>query len=268
MIPTTINGRWDLLLPEHRAWREEWKTGWETERLASMYANLQPGDVVVDVGTEEGDISALLAQWVNGPQLGLVQDERGWDHTRELEGAYGGVILMEPNPKVWPNVKAIFQANDLPDPLGWWVGFASSQTKFGVQSEQHNGNDQPWPACADGELIGNHGFCNLSERPDIDEITLDDLCTAVGVVPNAITMDTEGSELRVLYGAERILAEHRPLVWVSVHPQFSVDMYGLTRDNLDHFMLQRGYRSELLAIDHEHHVVYHHPEGRQLVDWR
>lgn len=81
-------------------------------------------------------------------------------------------------------------------------------------------------------------------------------------------MDTEGSELRVLQGAERVLADQRPLVWVSVHPQFSIDMYGLTREDLLAFMRAHGYRCEQLAIDHEEHWLFWPKEGPTPKDWR
>ncbi len=277
MIPTTINGSWELLLPQHRAERPEWQTGWERERLASMHANLRPGDVVVDVGTEEGDISALLAQWVREAcclRCGHKDTTTDWaGECRSCTGQVtfgGGVILMEPNPKVWPNVQAIFDANQLPPPVGWWVGFAGHETELGTGPDHQNwnGHDDPWPSCTRGPIIGNHGFCNLWERPDMDKIRLDDLCYALGRIPDAITMDTEGSELRVIQGAERILTENHPLVWISIHPTFSVDMYGLTREDLLRMMQSFGYRAEWLATDHEEHWAFWHPEGRRLEDFR
>lgn len=251
MIDTLINDRWRLQLPAHRAARPEWVTGWEPERVASMFANLEPGMVVFDIGTEEGDISALLARWAN-------------------EWPAGGVVLIEPNPKAWPNTKAIWDANGLPDPLGWFCGFAASATEdgYGPDYEQRNWTGEVWPACVDDPLIGNHDFCHLWERPDIDKITLDDLADRLGIRPDVLTMDTEGSELRVVQGAERILAEDRPLVWISVHPEFSVQMYETTRLDLLRFMQARGYRCEWLAWDHEEHWLFWPAERDEPRDWR
>lgn len=267
MREVLLNGRWPLVLPEHRASRPEWTTGWEVERLASMHANLRPGDVVVDVGTEEGDISALVASWVRGTTGDLVlRDGLGREHDRIPGETTGGVFLVEPNPRVWPNVKAIWEANDLPSPLGTFVGFCADELRVTSGENDHAERGVIWPRCADGEVIGDHGFCNVSERPDIDSITLDALAGPRKV--DGITMDTEGSELLVLRGAEETLRTDRPLVWVSVHPEFSVQMYGLTREDLLRFMWMLGYRSDLLAIDHEEHWLFWHPEGRQPTDWR
>ena len=101
MIPTYINDRWVLILPEHRHDRPEWPW-WEATRLAAMYHFIGEGDVVYDIGAEEGDFPALFAKW--GAQ----------------------VVLVEPNPLVWPNIKAIFDANELSHMvIGSFVGFAS-----------------------------------------------------------------------------------------------------------------------------------------------
>ena len=65
MVPTLMNGRWELRLPSHRAYRREWTTPpyWEPERLDAMHALIEPGDVVYDVGCEEGDMAGLFASW-------------------------------------------------------------------------------------------------------------------------------------------------------------------------------------------------------------
>src|SRR5882724_6033705 len=93
--PTLINGKWQLLLPKHRADRPEWKTGWEVERLDALRASIEPGKLVFDVGAEEGDMSALYALW--GAQ----------------------VVLFEPNERVWPNIRAIWEANRLELPFDY-----------------------------------------------------------------------------------------------------------------------------------------------------
>lgn len=244
MIPTTINGRWTLKLPEHRAARAEWVTGWERERLDSMCATLRPGDVIYDIGAEEGDLPALWATW-------------GCE-----------VALFEPNPRVWANIKAIWEANELPGPLATFLGFAGDITEPGYGEFGKIGDvlgvDGHWPSYADGPLIGDHGFCNLWERPDLAKIRLDDFAPIVRP-PDAITIDVEGSEAKVMAGAGHVLEKHRPVVWVSVHPAFMADMYDQTPEDLFDLMLGHGYERELLAIDHEHHYVFWHAEGRRPV---
>lgn len=251
MRPVDICGRedWRVIVPEHRAQRTEWPW-WEWPRLASMFHNLKPGDVLYDVGTEEGDQSALYSMWT--------------DH----------VVLIEPNPAVWANVKAIWEANALELPLACFVGFAAHTMHAAAFGDVPGLWPYPyWPTSALGPMIGDHGFCNIAERDDIDRITLDRLAMEVArwalatmpaptpdYSPAAITIDTEGSELLVLQGAAHILTEYRPLVWVSIHPDFSRDMYGLSRDDLLDFMRSAGYSFEHLAAEHELHTFFYPTE--------
>lgn len=236
---------WALLLPEHRAARPEWPW-WEKPRLDSMWRNLNPGDVLFDIGTEEGDQSALYARWVDNPT----------DQYRP-----GGIVLVEPNPKVWANVRAIFEANDIPAPLGCYVGFAGRAVRLGDGAWSEGG---AWPACASGPMIGDHGFLNICERPEVRMTTVDSLADSLLCTPDALTIDVEGAELEVLRGARDTLVHDRPLVWVSIHPEFIRDMYGETRDAVIGYMAELGYRHEHLAAEHEHHTLFWHPQGRPV----
>lgn len=235
MIDTVINGSWTLKLPHHRAVRPEWVTGWEVERIASMHDHLgDGGHTVYDVGAEEGDLPALWASWGND------------------------VALFEPNARVWPNPKAIFDANGL-TPLATFPGFAADHD--GPRDIEHLGtrDGQLWPVSANGPLIGDHGFCNLCERPDIPRLTIDTVADIIGP-PTACTLDVEGAELRVLLGAERVLRENRPLVWVSVHPQFMWDTHQDTPEQLFEYMAKLDYVAEHLATDHEEHWLFESAE--------
>lgn len=227
MVDTAINGRWTLKLPPHRAARPEWPW-WEATRLAHMHHHLAgSGGTVFDIGAEEGDFPALWASWGND------------------------VVLFEANARVWPNIKAIFDANDLA-PLVTFPGFAADHD--GDRDTEHLGGfdlGPLWPTSAHGPVIGDHGFCNLSERPDIPRLRIDKVAELVR--PTAITIDVEGAELSVLRGAERTLAEDRPLVWVSVHEQFMADMYGHTPAELDAYMRGLDYEPRWLCTDHEAH---------------
>lgn len=266
MLRTQINGRWELVLPEHRALRPEWRQwvagdgsprfGWETERLDDMCTRLEqlyddmnvsvePGQaprrpLIIDVGVEEGDLTALYAMW-------------GCD-----------VVMIEPNPRVWPNVRAIWQANDLRPPLAWYVGFAAEAEQTGSDGEfaWHAAHmTDGWPMCAHGPVIGDHAFSHLAEHPHIPCTTIDVLTATrtSGRNVDAITIDVEGSELRVLMGAENVLRVCRPLVWVSVHTD---DVYmdehypRQSLPELTAWMGERGYQGHEIAFDHERHWLF------------
>ena len=235
MVETWINDRWCLKLPQHRADRPVW-AWWEATRLACMHHYLgQGGHVVWDVGAEEGDFPALWSSWGND------------------------VVLFEPNERVWPNIKAIWDANDLKPPLTCFVGFAG--TLGDESAEFWSGR---FPPCADGSVIGDHGFLNLCERPDVQRTTIDRLAgDPLEQPPTAISIDVEGAELEVLLGAHETLMRHRPLVWVSVHPEFMQRMYHRTPDDLHRYMADCGYERTYLGSDHEEHHWYW-PKEREL----
>jgi len=253
MREVVLNGQWTLTLPEHRAALPEWETGWERERLDAMHKVIRPGDTVVDVGAEEGDMSALCALWA---------------------GLDGGMILVEPQPRVWPNIRAIWQANDLAPVVKWFVGFAARTTEMHPEKddvkEHWNGRldgysvsgPSFWPNCAYGDMIEDHGFRHLYQQADATpRIRLDDLIQDTPV--DVITMDVEGSELEVLWGARGVLTEQRPVVFVSIHAQFMVDSYKVHPLVLHEYMEELGYVNRWITTDHEEHRVFWHPDGRQ-----
>lgn len=240
MLPTLINGRWELRLPEHRHARPEWPW-WEATRLAAMRHVIRSSDVVFDIGAEEGDFPALFASW----------------------GA--SVVCFEPNDRVWPNIRAIFQANDL-RLYGWFRGFASddvANVQLGPMSGDI-GHGFAWPPCADGPVIGDHGFQTIPEYPDVPRITVDAYCAATGHRPDVLTLDVEGAEFRVLSGARDTLVTWRPVVFASIHPEFMRDTYGDTPAHIETLMADVGYESRFLCRDHEEHWVFWHPDGRRF----
>jgi FkbM family methyltransferase len=48
---------------------------------------------------------------------------------------------------------------------------------------------------------------------------LDDLCAGLGFAPDLLKVDVEGYELAVLQGARRVLARHRPQLFLELHPE-------------------------------------------------
>lgn len=223
-----LGGLQPIRLPRCRHERPE-REHWEATRLTSMRALLNEGDVIYDVGSEMADLSALYALW-------------GCE-----------VVLCEPNPASWPWARLTFEANDV-RPKDCWHGFISD-----AGTEAPGGEfawDQPWPAAAYGLLDPETGFLTEHERgAEFRSITLDTLTTMVIAPPTAITIDVESYEYEVLVGAKATLAEHRPLVWVSIHPEFLVDR-GLSDDAVHGVMHEAQYESRFLSTDHEEHWLF------------
>lgn len=226
MVDTLINGRWNLKLPEHRAARPEWKTGWEKARLDHMHDNLGPADHVLYIGAEEGEMPALLQMW----------------------GAE--VWLVEPNELVWPNIRAIWDANGLAMPYGIFVGFCGRQTSQNYMDGKQHG----WPDCAYGPIIGDHGFKELRDPGGRPVVTVDAYPRHRDI--EVISMDVEGAEWEVLQGAERTIDRERPRIYLSLHPEFLIDQYGKYSYEVRRWLIDKGYRETLLDFQHEAHFYY------------
>lgn len=231
MIKAVLNGQFSIILPKHRADRPEWYTdhGWEKKRLQSMHQYLREGDTLFYVGSEEGEMPALCQMW----------------------GAK--VVMFEPNLKVWPNSKAIWEANKLDLPLACFVGFASNHTDNKGEPVYLN----KFPPYADGEVIGDHGFKELFDEGEfMPQIKIDDLVEETGIIPTAITTDCEGSDWEVLKGAEQTLRKYHPKLWISWHPEFMFRMFDAYTRDARNWVIDLGYEEELLAYDHEVHMFY------------
>ena len=230
-----INGRWPLNLPDHRADRPEWPY-WEATRLAAMHHFIQPGDVVYDVGAEAGDFAALFATWGARP------------------------VLIEPNPKAWPTIRAVWEMNHLPATP--WAIVMLSDTHAG--SAEYDTGTGGWPVVSVGPIDPAHGFAHIGEWVG-PTTTLDWLIVASGFPrPAVVTMDVEGGEGHVLRGAFHALTETRPAVFMSLHPQFMRDLYGESPDDIHTLMKGHGYHGRFLAEDHEQHWVWTHPDSGRM----
>jgi FkbM family methyltransferase len=238
MVRALLNGKYRIILPEHRAKRPEWYQpgGWEKARLDHMHRTTKKGDTVYYVGAEEGEMCALLQMW-------------------------GALLYMfEPNPLVWPNIKAIFDANDLANPCRSYVAFAANQTdNFVLWNMQ-------WPPdrIVNGPVISDHGFKNLCEWDGtIPRVKIDDIVmTGMGRVPQMISLDVEGAEWEVLRGAEQTLRKHHPRIYLSLHPEFMYEIYKEYAFDLRNWLKGMGYTETLLDYQHEVHLYYEYKEAK------
>lgn len=225
---------YEIILPEPLA---SWDTFdyWEVERTHSMRDNLKKGDILFDIGSENGFQSAIYAKYMVGPE---------------------NIVLFEPEPSYWPGLRAIWQYNNLPDPKGCFAGFASNKTSQGKRIRKG------WPKESEGqELRKGLTYRYIHEnRTDTPEITIDEYVRRTGIVPDAITADCEGAEYLILRGSEETLRQHKPLVWISEHPTLAIrDGYGDV-SNIHELMDSLGYKSHFLVEDHERHILYWHPD--------
>lgn len=225
--PTDIHG-WTLRLPSHRAIQWLRDPNFERERIRTMAQVIRPDHVVFDIGAEQGDMSALWAS--------LVFD--------------GGVVLVEPNPKVWPCIRATFEENGLPAPFARFVGFCGTEDNDAGKGLVQGG----WPDDADGTIDPAAGFLHLAEDT-APSVSLDYVALTTTYAPDVITIDVEGAELEVLKGAEQVLKSYRPTVFVSVHERFMAHHFGQRPADLYALFDEYDYRLFHLGSDHEQHVM-------------
>lgn len=230
-----------LLLPDYRVEHWQMNPDWEAAHLESMRANIREGMLVYDVGAEFGDFTALCALWAG---------TYSWHRPGAGQMTASNVVPVEPSAPYWPAIRETFELNGLPRPFGSFCGFASDETAY-TESPRH-----PWPQAARPAYNGWQGFSNVKERPDLPRIRLDDLARATRRRPDAITIDVEGAEIAVILGAATILREHRPLLWVSVHPECLLRDWGVSAADFHATVKSFGYDAILLVDTHEEHWFY------------
>jgi len=231
MRKVIINGEFEITLPEHRAARPDWYQphGWEKPRLKHMSENISSGDVMYYVGAEEGEFAALCQMW----------------------GAE--VVVFEPNPKVWSHFPLLWSANNLDLPMVCIPGFASDKINS-LSRIYYN----EWPPEVNNVIEAAHGFKELYlEGETYGQITIDSCVYDHGIKPpTAISLDVEGSEWRVLGGAEKVLREHKPKIWLSGHPEFMLQQWNESLYNLRQWIKRLGYTEIILDYQHEVHLYY------------
>lgn len=210
-------------------------TIWEAERIASMEKHLKQGDVLFDIGTESGWCNLVYARMV-GPE---------------------NMVLIEPTQEFWPNIKALWEKN-YPGikPKGFYDGLFSDKTTETRKMTWQTYVDE-WPTVSQGDLIDRNKYQYIHENSEnVPEITIDDYVSKTGIIPDAMTCDTEGSEYLIFKGGEQTLKKHHPKLWISVHPDMALRDYGVKENELDDYLKGLGYEGEFLAKDHEEHWYY------------
>jgi FkbM family methyltransferase len=230
--------RYRVAVPDFIADREDFPH-WEKDRLLSMDMNLAPRDVLFDVGAELGWQSAIYAGFV----------------------APCHIHLFEPAAELWPTIRAIWDANHLPVPGATCAALVSNRTWGEPVIARWGWPDVAYRPALTGydnwAAIHSYGLTGV-----LPEISLDEFVARTGVVPTAIAVDVEGAEGRVLRGAARILREHRPRVWVSLHPDVRLAKYGTSKDAIRKFVCGFDYDEQYLGTDHEEHWFFYPRERR------
>lgn len=200
---------------------------YEPETASFITAALRPGDTFIDVGTHVGYFSMLAAAVVggDGQVISFEPDERNFEH-----------LLSHISLNDLRNVEAVNQA----------VGERDHVAQLFVNAD-NDGGHALWD-------VGLHEFNQLSRsRPNPREVevaSLDSFLAHRDVRSlKLIKIDAEGSELKVLQGAERSLRERRvPFVVAEVN-RFALERMGSTEEELRAYMEGLGYETWSFSDD-------------------
>jgi FkbM family methyltransferase len=196
---------------------------------------LTRGDTVYDVGAYDAITSVIAA---------------------EIVGA-SNVVIIEPAYVNWGTIREYYVQNTSGLPRATFAGFLSNtDTEWGANVYQSSfPPESDWYPVSEYEEHSNFRLLNDRHIPEVvqlPQMKLDTLASRVGP-PKGVLIDVEGAELLVLQGAEKTIEEFHPTFWVSIHPKFMLDRFGMGEGLLHTYMENWGYKSTLLADDHEQH---------------
>jgi len=168
-----------VLNPAQRIERLMWAGTYEPELVGLFKRILRPGMTAIDVGANVGYFSTIAAA---------------------LVGKEGHLYAFEPIPACFAQLRRNLSLFPWSYAYSRGVGDVS-----GTATIHFNDRELGW-----GSLLNNG---DLNRALAVPLITLDDWASQEGIRSlHFIKMDAEGSEYRVLKGAERVLRELRPIV--------------------------------------------------------
>lgn len=195
--------------------------------LDTMIGHLSPGDIVIDIGGWVGIYALCAAQIV---------------------GAVGKVYVFEPALESYNLLTKHIKMNH------------SEQTVFSFQQAcgvcDEKGFLTNYPLSSENRIISNSTL--ISEGNDdttiaVDVTSLDNFCMHSGIVPTHLKIDTEGAELLVLRGSQKILTQHRPIVFCELHPTRWGD-FETTEEQITEFLNSINYHMDVAGARAE--VIY------------
>jgi len=181
---------------------------YQREVMLALRHLAKPGRVVLDVGAHHGLMSVVSALTV---------------------GPTGQVVAFEPNPLIQDLLRHHLAINRVVavklEECG--VGDCEGRLPFYARSDAYAWNSSFTRKFADAE--------GKIEPVQVPVTTIDAYVERTKTIPNIIKIDTEGTEMKVLRGAQRTLQQHRPKVIQEINPS-STEAAGLrVADYLEYF---------------------------------
>lgn len=184
----------------------------EPEQTSAFLSNLNEGECFFDVGANVGYYTILGSQIV-GPR--------------------GKVIAFEP---VLRNLFYLYRHILLNKAANVIVISAACAEILSLAAMS------PGENCATGFLKVKRLKKLTDESYIVPTVTLDETARQLGTNPHVIKIDVEGAELAVLRGADMILRQAKPKIFLSTH---SAEL----RSSCLEYLRERGYSFEVLSQD-------------------
>jgi len=204
---------------------QNWETV-EAESYRAFAAEIRPGSTVFDIGAHIGTYTIIALQ---------------------LAGPEGRVVAYEPHDYTREHLLRHLQWN-------------ASDTRTTVRDLCCGADD----GSADfyfipGQTEGMNGLVPVQgfSKRTASVVPLDKEVTDLGIVPDILKIDVEGAEWDVLKGAEQTLIRKHPILFLSLHPP-ALAKRGEAPDDVLEWLNRRGFGHEVIAEDHEIHVLARH----------
>ncbi len=226
MVHINFSGIISMKIFKFRADDTDFEGDWEKEYVQELIKTLKQGMTVYDIGAENGELTVLAGKLVGGEN----------------------VHIFEPNKDYFPNIKAIWGANNLKAPAACFNGYvAEKSTKVVVYDSLE--------ALSYGKDIFYGCYHANPQITPLQSVSLDRYSNSVKI-PDVIIMDIEGAELSAVRGAQDLIKEHSPIFFISIHPQYIQERSNGTKEDLLKIFTDNGYEAIHLSTDHEEHYKF------------
>lgn len=196
---------------------------WEMAYVRELINTLKPGMTVYDIGAENGELTILAGSIAGGENI----------------------HIFEPNKDYFPNIKSIWEANNLKKAANCFNGYVYEKSDENVEYKQLEDLGK-------GEIFKGCLHVNHIDTP-MQMVSLDDYCK-IFTPPDVVMMDIEGGELSAIIGAKDIIEKYSPIFFISIHkPQFIMHRSNGTKEDLLKIFSNSGYTATHLSTDHEEH---------------
>ncbi len=142
--------------------------------------------------------------------------------------AGAAALALEPSPLAFPVLAENVRRNPGADVRALQTAAGAAPATIAMRLDWHH-----LEACGEDE-IGEPGVLAIPVRP------LDEICAEQGFAPDVMKVDVEGYEVATLCGAERLLAEERPDLFLEAHP-LHLERLGSSMAELFGLMVDRCY---------------------------